>query len=51
MASVRKSRFSTLKVTKKLSNGRKVTRYLSARDEEKGLDIFYDLKGYDVTAL
>jgi len=29
----------------------KVYRYLSARDEEKGLDIQLDLRGYTVKAL
>lgn len=41
-----KTRHSVLKATK----GKEVI-YLSAKDEEKGIDIKLDLQGYKITAL
>lgn len=41
-----KTKYSTVKAVK----GKEVI-YLSAKDEEKGLDIQLDLQGYTITAL
>ena len=46
--SERKNKFSVSKVLNKKGN---VIGYLSTRDEENGLDIAYDLKGYKIVAL
>ena len=46
--SERKNKFSVSKVLNKKGN---VVGYLSTRDEENGLDIAYDLKGYKIVAL
>ena len=46
--SIKKNKYSVSKVINK--NGI-IIGYLSTRDEEKGLDIYYDLKGYTVEAL
>ena len=45
--SIKKSKFSTCKVFK---NGT-IVGYLSARDEENGLDIELDIKGYTIMPL
>ena len=46
--SERKNKYSVSKVLNKKGN---VIGYLSTRDEENGLDIAYDLKGYKIVAL
>ena len=46
--SIKKNNYSVAKVINKKGN---VVGYLSSRDEERGLDIAYDLKGYTVEAL
>ena len=46
--SIKKNKFSVSKVVNKKGS---VVCYLSARDEENGLDIQYDLQGYTVIAL
>ena len=46
--SIKKSKFSVAKVVNKKGN---VVGYLSTRDEERGLDISLDLKGYTIIAL
>ena len=46
--SIKKNKFSTCKVLNKKGQ---IIGYLSTRDEENGLDIAYDLKGYKIVAL
>ena len=46
--SIKKNKYSTAKVINK--NG-VIIGYLSTRDEERGFDLYYDLKGYTVEAL
>ena len=46
--SIKKSKYSVAKVLSKKGN---IVGYLSTRDEENGLDIAYDLKGYKIVAL
>ena len=46
--SIKKSKYSVAKV---LSKKGTIIGYLSTRDEENGLDIAYDLKGYKIVAL
>ena len=48
-----KNKNSTCAVYKQYKTSGKwyIIGYLSARDEEKGLDIYYDTKGYKVVAL
>ena len=46
--SIKKSKFSTCKVLNKKGT---IIGYLSTRDEENGLDIELDLKGYTILAL
>ena len=44
----KKNKYSVAKVLNKKGN---IVGYLSTRDEENGLDIAYDLKGYTIVAL
>ena len=44
----KKSKYSVAAVINKKGN---IVGYLSTRDEENGLDIAYDLKGYKIVAL
>ena len=46
--SIKKSKYSVAAVINKKGN---IVGYLSTRDEENGLDIAYDLKGYKIVAL
>ena len=46
--SIKKSKFSVSKVLNQKGN---IVGYLSTRDEENGLDIELDLKGYKIVAL
>ena len=46
--SIRKNKYSVSKVINKKGT---IVGYLSTRDEENGLDIAYDLKGYKIVAL
>lgn len=46
--SIKKSKFSVAKVLSKKGN---VVGYLSTRDEENGLDMRLDMKGYTIVAL
>ena len=46
--SERKNKFSVAKVLNKNGN---IVGYLSTRDEENGLDVSLDLKGYTIVAL
>ena len=46
--SIKKNKYSVAKVINK--NGI-IIGYLSSRDEERGIDISYDLRGYTIEAL
>ena len=46
--SIKKSKYSVAAVINKKGN---IVGYLSNRDEERGVDIAYDLKGYKIVAL
>jgi hypothetical protein len=51
---IKQNKHSTVKATKQVTVNGKVktlTRYLSQRDEEKGLDISMDLQGWSIVAL
>lgn len=51
MASYKQTKYSVAKAEKVLPNGRKRTVFLSKRDEQNGMDISLDMKGYKVSAL
>ena len=46
--SIKKNKYSVAKVINKNGN---IIGYLSSRDEERGFDVYYDLRGYTVEAL
>ncbi len=47
-----KTKYSTCAIIKTTKKGNKIIiGYLSARDEENGLDIHYDMLGYTIIAL
>lgn len=51
---IKRYTYSTVKATKAITINGKIkvlTRYLSQRDEEKGLDISMDLQGWSIEAL